>query len=1122
LSGASNRAGRLGFGWTWTWDIVLRVTEEDFQLDVDSGAIVEQYPRPKSASDDAAKIPIRTHGSLLAVGRDGYIYYFSTADAVRPQGAPIAAIEDIHGNRLTFQNGSDRLEHLVDTAGRKLRFFYDASGRVSSVDLVQGKVPSLPSRLVSYEYSSEGDLVRVTDRCGGVTEYLYLDHLLVSMRLPTGGSYHAQYDPSRRCIARWQGDGRLATTFAYDQTRRQILVTDALGYREILSLRDDGQISKEVAPDGTVTAYSYDPRGGVISVSTGGADTLLVIDVRDQEQAVTMTDSAGVTLRQTIDLTTGDRIVTDASGAAWTSKYDAKQLLLEQRSPLGAITTYEYFPDGSLRAFTEPNGNTIRVAFSDGGRSAVIHDSVGEIARQQWDEEGRLVSYAEPLMNPFRYWYDALGRVVGVTQPNDGTFEFQLDAGGEIVAITDPLGRLNSREFSPYGDILLDRSPDGREIRWEYDLLGRVVAIRNEANEEMRFEYDAKGSLILQRFFDGRTERYLYDEMDNLIAIGEADGSVTRVSLDAAGKVVRLEGTGTTETVDYDEVGRATRLSVDDVVVAVDYDPDQRVIREEQHGTVLTRDYTATGECSRLAVSGLGQRLCDYDLRGRMTKLLDFDGTEFTFTYDLSDRVTSMRVEGLEVRYDYGDIDRLVSARVLGDRELVRVSYTYDALGRVSRRQVAGRAEVQFAFDGDARLIAHRRGNTQVSHEQTPTGDLLQSASGQRVTYGPGGRIERVGAESFEYDGRGRLAVRRGASGETRFQYDGFDRLVEVRSDRQGVASYVYDAEGRRLRKLTPAGETQYVWDDDLTIAVRTAGRETESFVFVPLTEAAGWITGPDIRGVLLTDPNGYPIACVGTDGRRLDDEPDPWGKTGLSLVDADRQPLRFMGQYADPETGLHYNRHRFYDPETGRYLTPDPIGIDAGLNAYVYAADPVNTIDPLGLTITRLNPGKQPVVRKKVCDKKQKKKKRPGTPTPSACNASRGASIHNDCINMMGDVATAAGRTNVTDATQQFGGGKMNRPDLSISPNAAGAVYCEWDYSPGRRAKNHIRDICRNHPGATIYLVKLPQKSRYNNGRPGKPKPKKRGKISRDPTAKSALTEKDCGIDVIRQDMGI
>jgi RHS repeat-associated protein len=75
-----------------------------------------------------------------------------------------------------------------------------------------------------------------------------------------------------------------------------------------------------------------------------------------------------------------------------------------------------------------------------------------------------------------------------------------------------------------------------------------------------------------------------------------------------------------------------------------------------------------------------------------------------------------------------------------------------------------------------------------------------------------------------------------------------------------------------------------------------------------------------------------------------------PFGAADIT-VDKITNNLRFAGQYADAETGLHYNYHRYYDPSTGRYLTADPIGLAGGINLFAYTSNnPVNLIDPLGL----------------------------------------------------------------------------------------------------------------------------------------------------------------------------
>lgn len=85
--------------------------------------------------------------------------------------------------------------------------------------------------------------------------------------------------------------------------------------------------------------------------------------------------------------------------------------------------------------------------------------------------------------------------------------------------------------------------------------------------------------------------------------------------------------------------------------------------------------------------------------------------------------------------------------------------------------------------------------------------------------------------------------------------------------------------------------------------------------------------------------------------------------------------PLRFQGQYYDEESGLHYNRCRYYEPESGRYISADPIGLAGGINLYSYGPNPQSWVDPLGLakgpcqTETRLNSAGKKVPRRFVND---------------------------------------------------------------------------------------------------------------------------------------------------------
>jgi RHS repeat-associated protein len=132
-----------------------------------------------------------------------------------------------------------------------------------------------------------------------------------------------------------------------------------------------------------------------------------------------------------------------------------------------------------------------------------------------------------------------------------------------------------------------------------------------------------------------------------------------------------------------------------------------------------------------------------------------------------------------------------------------------------------------------------------------------------------------------------------------------------------------------------------------------------------PLTILAGFllvlsVTAADAREKIFyfhNDHLGTPQAMSDASGRKVwEAEYEPFGKAVVNQdPDGDGQivinNLRFPGQYFDAETGLHYNYYRDYQPETGRYLQPDPIGLMGGLNPYRYVRNnPINAMDPLGL----------------------------------------------------------------------------------------------------------------------------------------------------------------------------
>ncbi|XXY18539.1 RHS repeat-associated core domain-containing protein [Sorangium sp. So ce216] len=254
----------------------------------------------------------------------------------------------------------------------------------------------------------------------------------------------------------------------------------------------------------------------------------------------------------------------------------------------------------------------------------------------------------------------------------------------------------------------------------------------------------------------------------------------------------------------------------------------------------------------------------------------------------------------------------------------------------------------------------------------------------------PGGVLRRTETAAYEVDARGRRTAKvelaryrenhpgGGAVTEqdmTRYVWDCRDRLREVRRPDGTRVVMTYDAFGRRVRKEViskavagrPRG-VDFVWDGDVLAADVDNERGARTFVhapgtFVPLLQQQD--------GRVLTYVNDH----LGTPKELLDPRGlvawaaahSAWGKIAevwrdpMSVLNHRtdvESPFRLLGQYADEETGLCYTRFRFFDPETGGWCSPDPLGVLGGLNLFGFDGSPSNDIDPLGLSAWKRNLG--------------------------------------------------------------------------------------------------------------------------------------------------------------------
>jgi RHS repeat-associated protein len=287
---------------------------------------------------------------------------------------------------------------------------------------------------------------------------------------------------------------------------------------------------------------------------------------------------------------------------------------------------------------------------------------------------------------------------------------------------------------------------------------------------------------------------------------------------------------------------------------------------------------------------------------------------------------------------------------------------------------------VEFEYDLGRRMVARRGRTGSETFRYDDVGNPHESGPTDPArVYDPGSRLKLRGNVEYEYDARGRLAAKHvrlddGAQKTTRYRYDSFDLLRTVELPDYHVVHMVYDAFARRVEKRVTKKDgqrtrtvstTHYIWDQVSVVheieSNAKGAREVTTFLYedpsdtVPIAErgAGNWLH-------YVHELNGAPEEIVDGEGRivtRASHSAFGVWRWSQSTTDV-AVPFRFPGQLEDAETGLLYNRYRTYDPETGRFLTPDPIGLDGGLNLYGYGPNPVAWIDPMGwrhhMTVTR------------------------------------------------------------------------------------------------------------------------------------------------------------------------
>ena len=867
-----------------------------------------------------------------------------------------------------------RLTYVTDALGHETRYYYDIAGYTYRI--------VYPDRLEEWFYRDDAkNVVRHIDTDGSSEHHAYDVHgnLLTHTRAD-GSQVHFEYDGQHRITGirdgeggiwrrEYNGQGHLVeetdprgnkTQYAYDKVGRPVEVVDAKGGVTKLAYTLDGQLAAYTDCSGHSSGWEYDDRKRLIkSIDAAGNITryrYTPLSAETLAQAHSEGSDSGNHPGQ-LD------VIVHPDGNQEQLRHDAEGRLLAHTDALARTTAYRYTKTGLIASRTDALGNSLQYG---------------------WDALGRLSALENENGSIYRFRYDSVGRLLQEQGFDGKTTEYRYDAASGVLTETVEVGMTTHLDFDAMGRLVQRRAtapgqPEQSET-FAYTANGQLAEAQNE-HARLQWFYDPAGNLVREHQHyqgpfhpDKRTAvwHHHHDELNQRIATIRPDGHRIEWLTYGAGHVHGLLLDG------------------------------QELVSFERNAL-----YQETG---RTQANGLQQTM-KYDLSGRLieqqvgtTAQILQKGRHFYPDTYRPDIQVGMQAAILR-SYRYDRAGQLTSVE---DSRRGHIAYRYDAVGRVLAA-VSALGQETFAFDPAGNIQAPDTAQHEPVTRRAPLPKLLDNL------------LKEYAGISYRYDERGNVVHRTQDGMISEFEWDPLNRMTRATTwhgvttfayDPLGrrIAKHSYAVEGTALRETA---RTIYGWDGE-TLAFEssvhqshTRGERTVHYVyerdrFVPLVQAtqsrAIQLSPTTNVKALMGDNDGkYEFALDPLWNGELERETEPFSNEEIAFYQCDhlgtpqeltnyeskvawsaqykawgqakqviseaaykariQNPIRFQGQYFDDETGLHYNRHRYYDPHGGRFISRDPIGLLGGLNLYQYAPNPTGWLDILGLSRCPSNP---------------------------------------------------------------------------------------------------------------------------------------------------------------------
>jgi RHS repeat-associated protein len=870
-----------------TWQNTTSATDFD-------GSVLQVY-----ADGEAVTVyPVYQNGPGFVITlRDGAKMFFP-----QNQNYVLGWIQDRFGNCLNLTYDAGLLSRITSPSGRYVQLTYNPS------NFIQNATDSI-GRTWTYGYNSFGLLSSITlpDKTTGQYGYATLAIPGAYAYPVVNGNQSAYADRLQSLIDR-NGNQAFYNTFAS--------TTSITGWT----------VTKQTLADNTFSTFSFTPTSALVTAPDGSERR---VTYASATALYPQTDTAGYGTPQALTYTfvrdpNTQQVTqrTDQLGRVSKYGYDAWGRLTSMtwmyETSEQVTASAIYYPDGDIESRTDQLGHTATFGYT--GRCLTsVTNALGNALTLTCNGYGQPTSVTDPLgdARTLQYQgydlsalidglgrtttkrYDALGRVIAVVDPAGNTTRTEYDVDGRVSASYDGSGNATTNSYYNNDQLYKTVEPGGLSVTWVYDTLNR-----------------------LQTRIDGlgNSESWTYNVPGRTSTHTDRKGQVTTTNYNVLGKASLVQyADGSTQTPTYDAMSRETALA------------------DSADGT-LTWKYTDTFDQINYESGAQGMVTHQFDAAGR-PQYRDFGlSNQVTYQFDVGNRLQTIAQGSETVGFQFDNANRLQQI-TLPNR--VTEVYGYDAaneLTGINWAQGSGTAigNLVYGYDSFGRLTSQTgsfdsttlpTANTSVS--TVNNNEQLATYNGKKQTYDLNGNLTSDGTNTYVWNAR--------------------NQLTQILQGTTVIGTYAYDAIGRRISKTESGLTTIFLYDGF------NAMQETLNGVVNPILTGLGIdqrFARNDASGRMyfLTDKLGSTRGLTDVNGVLQERyNYDAYGNT-TATVSGFTNPYQYAGREHD-QSGLYYNRARYYSSTMGRFIAEDPIGLAGGLNPYAYVnGNPISLTDPMGL----------------------------------------------------------------------------------------------------------------------------------------------------------------------------